>query len=107
MENNMKDLNEVVQKVKSVEDGVANLIIPILKDSVKDGNQHNKRLFVIIMMLVLALMIVSVTSMVIIYNQNQKYAEFLSQFEFESEIIQDLDASDNSSIFNPSLNNTK
>lgn len=88
----MKDLGEVVEKVKGVEDGVANLIIPILKDSVKDGNQHNKRLFVIIMMLVLALVIVSVTSMLIIYNQNQKYADFLSQFEFESDTIyQDAD----------------
>ena len=107
MNNDMKDLNEVVQKVKSVEDGVANLIIPILKDSVKDGNQHNKRLFVIIMMLILALAIVSVTSMIVIYNQNQKYAEFLSQFEFESEVYQDFDTSDNSVIHNPIINNTK
>ena len=30
----MPNLNEVVEKVKGVEDGVANLIIPILKDSV-------------------------------------------------------------------------
>ena len=105
MNNDMKDLSEVVQKVKSVEDGVANLIIPILKDSVKDGNQHNKRLFVIIMMLILALAIVSVTSIVIIYNQNQKYAEFLSQFEFETELTQDFNTTDNSAIYNPVINN--
>lgn len=83
----MKDLEEVVDKVKSVEDGVTTIIVPLLKHSIEDGNHHNKRLFVINMMLVLALLVISVASMVIISLQNQKYIEFISQFDFESDTI--------------------
>ena len=94
----MKDLNEVVDKVKGVEDGVNNLIIPILKDSIRDGNHHNKRLFVINMMLVLALLIVSIVSMLIITNQNNRYTEFLSQYDFETQTTISQETTDNSSI---------
>lgn len=95
----MKDLEEVVEKVKGVEDGVANLIVPILKDTIKDTNQHNKRLFIMNVILAVALLIVSIGAMVLVAVQNQKYADFLSQFEFESEtntIYQETD--DNSDI---------
>lgn len=91
----MKDLTEVVDKVKGVEEGVNNLIIPILKDSIRDGNNHNKRLFVINMMLVLALVVVSIASMIIITRQNDKYIEFMEQFDFESSnYVQDLNTND-------------
>ena len=56
------------------------------------------------MMLILALAIVSVTSIVVIYNQNQKYAEFLSQFEFETEVYQDVD---NNSVINSGIDINK
>ena len=87
----MKDLQEVVDKVKGVEDGVTNLIIPILKDTINDGNTHNKRSHIINIILSICLAVVSITSMFIISKQNEKYAEFLSQFEFETEVIQDTD----------------
>lgn len=88
----MKDLEEVVEKVKGVENGVANLIVPILKDTIQDSNQHNKRLFIMNIVLAIALLIVSIGAMVIVAWQNQKYADFLSQFEFESDTIyQDAD----------------
>jgi len=83
----MKDLEEVVKKVKGVEDGVANLIVPILKDTIQDSNHHNKRLFIMNIVLATALLIVSIGAIVIVAWQNQKYADFLSQFEFESETI--------------------
>ena len=92
----MKDLNEVVDKVKCVEDGVNNLIIPILKDSIKDGNHHNKRLFVINMMLVVAIMIISITSLVLITKQNDKYIEFMEQYDITSSVYQET--SDSSTI---------
>lgn len=92
----MKDLEELVGKVKNAEDGITSLIIPILKDSIKDGNQHNKRLFVINMMLVLAIMVISVASMIIIARQEDRYAEFLKEFDFDNTIYQAT--SDNSNI---------
>ena len=92
----MKDLTEVVDKVKGVEDGVNNLIIPILKDSIKDGNNHNKRLFVINMMLVVAIMIISVTSLVLITKQNDKFIEFMEQYDITSSVYQET--SDSSTI---------
>ena len=92
----MKDLTEVVDKVKGVEDGVNNLIIPILKDSIRDGNNHNKRLFVINMMLVLALVIVSIASMIVITRQNDKYIEFMEQYDITSSVYQET--SDSSTI---------
>lgn len=88
----MKDLSEVVEKVKGVENGVANLIVPILKDTIQDSNHHNKRLFIMNIILAIALLVVSVGAMIIVAWQNQKYADFLSQFEFESDTIyQDAD----------------
>lgn len=105
MDNNMKDLTEVVQKVKGVEDGVTNLIIPILKDTIADSNKHNKRLFISNIVLTLMLLVVTISAMIMITYQNNKQAEFLSQFEFESEVYQDFDTSDNSVIHNPIINN--
>lgn len=94
----MKDLEEVVDKVKSVEDGVTSLMIPILKDSIKDGNQHNKRLFVINMMLILAIIIIVITAIVVFKLQQDKYVEFLSQYEFKSETSIYQETTDNSNI---------
>lgn len=100
----MKDLEEVVEKVKGVEDSVANLIVPILKDTIKDTNQHNKRLFIMNIVLAIALLLVSIGAMILVAIQNQKYADFLSQFEFEETVYQET--SDNSNI-NSGINITK
>lgn len=100
----MKDLEEVVKKVKGVEDGVANLIVPILKDTIQDSNHHNKRLFIMNIVLATALLIVSIGAMILVAVQNQKYADFLSQFEFEETVYQET--SDNSNI-NSGINITK
>lgn len=90
----MRDLNEVVEKVKDVEDGVTNLIVPILKDTIADSNRHNKRLFISNIILTLAMLFISISALILTVYQNNKYADFLSQFEFESEtstIYQDAD----------------
>ena len=100
----MKDLEEVAEKVKGVEDSVANLIVPILKDTIKDTNQHNKRLFIMNIVLAVALLLVSIGAMILVAYQNQKYADFLSQFEFEETVYQET--SDSSSI-NSGINITK
>lgn len=102
----MKDLSEVVEKAKGVENGVANLIVPILKDTIQDSNHHNKRLFIMNIILAIALLVVSVGAMVIVAWQNQKYADFLSQFEFEGETSIYQETTDNSNI-NSGINYTK
>jgi len=92
----MKDLNEIVDKVKGVEDGVNNLIVPLLKDTIQDTNKHNKRLFISNVVLIIVILVISTTSMILIACENNKYADFLSQFEFESEVYQETN--DNSNI---------
>ena len=103
----MRDLNVIAEKVKGVEDGVTNLIIPLLKDTIADNNLHNKRLFISNIVLASMLLIVIISSILAIVYQNNKYSEFLSQFEFEGEVIQDLDTGDYGNIYNPTLNNQK
>ena len=100
----MKDLEEVVEKVKGVEDGVTNLIVPILKDAVKDSNKHNTRIFIICVILAISILVISLFSQHLVMKQNEKYAEFLRQFEFESDIYQDTD---DYSIINSGINVTK
>ena len=108
MNGEMKDLQEIVNKVNGVENGVNNLIVPLLKDTIADSNRHNHRLFVLAVILSISLLIDFIVSVLIISNQNQKYADFLSQFEFETEVIQELNADDNSvSTINDGINITK
>lgn len=101
----MKDLNEVVEKVKGVEDGVTNLIVPLLKDTINDSNKHNQRLFISNVLLIIVIFIIGITAMMLSVYENNKYAEFLSQFEFETELTQDFNTTDNSAIYNPVINN--
>ena len=93
----MQDLTKVVEKVKDVEDGVTNSIIPLLKDTIKDSNTHNKRLFISNVILILVILVVGITAMILTVYQNNKYAEFISQFEFESDTVYQR-TNDNSDI---------
>ena len=93
----MKDLNEIVAQVKNTEENVNNLIVPLLKDTISDTNRHNKRLFILNVILSISILVIALFSQVLVAIQNQKYADFLSQFEFESEqttYTQDLDSTD-------------
>lgn len=101
----MKDLKEVVQKVQQVDDGVNNLIVPLLKDTIADSNRHNKRLFILNIILSISILAIAIFSQFLVAYQNTKYAEFLGQFEFESSVYQDFETTDNSQIINPTLNN--
>ena len=96
----MRDLQEMVDKVKGVDDGINNLIVPILKDSIKDSNHHNKRLFVINMMLVLTITIISIASLILITKQNEKYIEFIEQYDVTSSVYQETN---DSSIINDGI----
>lgn len=100
----MRDLKEIVDKVQEVDDGVTNIIVPLLKDTIADSNKHNKRLFISNIVLTLAVLLIAIASMVLVAIQNKQYADFLSQFEFEETVYQET--SDSSSI-NSGINITK
>lgn len=89
---NMRSLNDLAVQIKNVETGVNNMIVPLLKDTIADTNKHNQRLFSLCIIALLVILATGIYSIYIVANQNEKYTEFLSQFEFTSdEIYQELD----------------
>lgn len=102
----MVSLNEIANQLKDVENGVNSMVVPMLKDAIKDSNKHNTKLFVLCIIELIVIVILGVYSQFIISKQGEKYEEFLSQFEFEtSEIYQDLDSSDGGdAIINSGIN---
>ena len=99
-------LNEVYKEVKSVDDGINSILVPILQDTIADGNRYNKRMFVITIISLVVIAIIGITSLILIYNQNQKYQDFLSQFDFETTETVYQDTDDNS-IINDGININK
>lgn len=93
-ENNLK---EVVTKMKSVENGISDIIVPMLKDTIQDYKKTFNKMFIIVILLITLLTGTIGYALFLVYKQNTKYEEFLSQFDFSSEITQDVDADDNSS----------
>lgn len=91
-------LDKVFNEVKEMDKGVNTMLIPILQDTIADGNRHNKRMFIVSILALVVVAVVTVTSLFLIYKQNQKYQEFLSQFEFESTETVYQDTDDNSVI---------
>lgn len=97
----MKDerMNKIATEVKQVDTNINSILIPLLQDTIADGNRHNKRMFIISIILTIMVLIISIVSIVIVYRQSDKYKEFLNQFEYEGEYTytQDIDAGDGSS----------
>lgn len=98
MKNEETELFNITKQIKNVEQGMNGMIIPILKDTIEDGNKHNKRLFILAIIELVIILVTVFAAMFFIYKQNTKYQEFLSQFDFEGTetIYQDTD--DNSNI---------
>lgn len=102
----MKDINELITQIKNVENGVNNMVVPLLKDSINDTNMHNHRLFILCVVLIVSMLIIGVFSQILITKQNQKYTDFLNQFEFkgsDTSYIQDLDAVGGNAIINSGI----
>lgn len=97
----MKDnkIQDMANKVKQADTNINNILIPLLQDTIADGNRHNKRMFIISIILAVLVLIISTVSITIVYRQTNKYQEFLNQFEFEGDYTytQDVDAGDGSS----------
>lgn len=89
----MRDLKEIVNKVKQVDNGVNNLIVPLLKDTIADSNRHNRRLFLSNAFLTVVVLMVSIVAMMLVVYQNNKYTEFLSQYEIGETVYQETSGS--------------
>jgi len=96
MNERKENLQDVLERVNRVDEGVNNLIIPILKDTIKDSNKHNTKLFIFAIAELVIILITVLTAIFIVYQQTEKYQEFLSQFDYETTVYQDT--SDESTI---------
>lgn len=103
MDNNLK---EILNQVKSVEGGINQMLIPLLQDTIADANKHNRRLFILAVLELLIILATVFGSLILVYRQNVKYQEFLSQFDFETTETVYQDTDDNSSI-NSGINYNK
>ena len=96
--NEQKNLNDIIKEIKNLDTGITSVLIPILKDTNNDYRKIFNKLIIIIVILLIGLISVIGYSQYLISKQADKYNDFLSQFEFESEVYQDLETSDESSL---------
>jgi len=100
------NLNEVVNQIKGVENGISDVIIPMLKDTIQDYKKTFNKLFIIIIILIVILAGTIGYSLYLVFKQNIQYQEFLSQFDFgEETVYQDLDTHEGGDITNSTINN--
>ena len=101
-----RNLNEVVEQIKDVENGIGGIIVPMLKDTITDYKRTFNKLFIIVIILLIILGGTIGFSLYLVYKQNVKYQEFLSQFDFgEETVYQDLDTHEGGDINNSTINN--
>lgn len=92
--NDMKNLNTIVEQIKNVENGVNGMIVPMLKDTIKDTNKHNTKLFILCIFELIVIAIIGIYAQFLVAKQNDKYSEFLNQFEYESDVYQEVTTDD-------------
>lgn len=104
--NEKENLSKILDELKNTQQGLTNVFIPMLKDTIGDYKKVLGKLIFLIILLIILMGAVFGYSQYLVYKQNEKYQEFLSQFEFESETVyQDVDAGDGSdSIINDGIN---
>lgn len=86
-----KEANDIIKEIKQVDNSLMDVIVPMLKDTIEDYRKIVFKLIVVIAFLTAGLILISGYS---IY----KYNDFLSQFEYDTEVYQDLDTTDNSTL---------
>lgn len=87
----MEKIETIIKDIKMLDNNVMNIIVPMLKDTIEDYRKIVFRLIAIIILLIFGLLIIAGYS---IY----KYNDFLRQFEYNSEVYQDLQTTDNSTL---------
>ena len=98
-----KNLSNIVEQMKGVDDNINKTIIPLLKDTISDYKKTFAKMIAVIIILIIALIGVVFYSEYMISKEAEKYAKFLKQFEFESEEYVYQETDDNS-IINDGIN---
>ena len=102
-----KNIENIVNEIKQIDNNVTTILVPILQDTIKDYKKINSRLIAVIILLILAISAISIYSQITISKQTDKYNEFLSQFEFESDeytYTQEQNTLDGDSVINGGIN---
>ena len=81
------DLSQILKEIQSTNDGVTKTLVPILKDTINDYKKLCNKIIVILVLLILTVIGITGTSLYLLSEQNNKYNEFLSQFEFVEDTI--------------------
>lgn len=89
-------LDEISNKVQDLDTNLNNTVVEILKDTIEDCTKHNNKLFALAITELVVILITIIVALALVYKQNLKYQEFLSQYDFETTVFQDTD--DNSTI---------
>ena len=89
--NDESNLNDILKRIQEVDNGINSMVVPMLKDTINDYKKTFTKMTIIIVLLILAICGIGFYSEYLISKQNEKYSEFLSQFEFESEVYQEVD----------------
>ena len=76
----MEKIETIIKDIKTLDNNVTNIIVPMLKDTIEDYRKIVFKLIAVIILLIIGIIAISGYS---IY----KYNDFLSQFECESETI--------------------
>ena len=89
IEDTLKDsmTARVVKEIKDVDNNVTGVLVPILRDTVADYRKVVNKLLAVIFVLIFGLIILGIVGYFIISVQIEKYNEFLSQFDFETDTI--------------------
>lgn len=112
-----KNINQILEEIKSVDSNVSGILVPILKDTIADYRKIVFKLIFIIVILIIGIVGVSVYSQTMISKQIekfnsfsnemiQKYNDFLSQFEYETTdyvYTQDSSATNGDSTINDGI----
>lgn len=100
-----KNVENIINEIKGIDNNVTNIIVPMLKDTVQDYRKIVFKLIFVIVFLIIGIVGMGVTSQIIISKQIDKYNDFLSQFEYESdEYYQEVTTSDGDSVVNDGIN---
>ena len=94
------NLQNIIKQIENVENGINTMIVPMLKDTINDYKKTFNKMIIIVVLLIVGLLGVIGYSQYLIAKQNEKYNDFLSQFEFEGDqtYTQDFDTTDDSSL---------
>lgn len=85
------DERDILKEIKQIDNNIADVIIPVFKDTIEDYRKIVFKLIAVIVILIISLAAISGYAI-------HKYNDFLSQFEFSTEVYQDLQTTDDSTL---------